>query len=132
MGHMAWHDSRHSAASTERSHGWRRLRAHETDVQSVTTAGMPRSADLTRRQIQYAVAMTIRLICFILAVAVPFGPLTWLFIVAATVLPYVAVVLANATSGQPSRGSLVSPTRELPSLSDPVVYRVPPTRDERK
>lgn len=99
---------------------WGKRPRHE--VHSVTTAGN-RNEDLPRRQIQYAVAMTIRIICFLLAVIVPFGPLTWVFIVAATVMPYVAVLLANATSGQPSHGSLVSPTRELPSLADPTAFQ---------
>lgn len=99
-------------------------RSHR-EVQSVTTAGQPRSDDLTRRQIQYAVAMSIRIICFILAVVVPIGPLTWAFVAGAMVLPYIAVVLANASNGESSRGSLVSPDREMPRLSDRVSYRLP-------
>jgi 1,4-dihydroxy-2-naphthoate octaprenyltransferase len=45
--------------------------------------------------IRYAVAMTIRFVCVILAVVVQ-GWAVWIFIAGAVLLPYFAVVLANA------------------------------------
>lgn len=45
----------------------------------------------------YAITMGIRTVCFILVFAVqPMGWWTWVFAIAAAVLPYIAVVIANA------------------------------------
>lgn len=66
-------------------------------VHSVTTARKSRSEDQRSRYIQYTVAMSIRFACFIAAFFVH-GPLMWVAIAGAVVLPYVAVVLANATN----------------------------------
>jgi hypothetical protein len=72
----------------------RRGRDHETVI-SVTTAQPGRSEDLDRRIVRYAWMMSIRIVCFVLAVLTP-SPWRWMFVVAAIFLPYVAVVLANA------------------------------------
>jgi hypothetical protein len=48
---------------------------------------------------RYAITMTIRIICFALMVFVqPYGWYTWVFAAAAALLPYIAVVFANAGS----------------------------------
>ncbi len=44
---------------------------------------------------RYLVSMGVRTACFLLAVVVH-GPLRWVFVLAAIVLPYIAVVFANA------------------------------------
>ena len=44
---------------------------------------------------RYLISMAIRTACVILAVVVS-GPLRWIFIVGAVILPYIAVVMANA------------------------------------
>lgn len=45
----------------------------------------------------YAITMGIRTVCFILVFTVqPMGWWTWVFAIAAAVLPYIAVVFANA------------------------------------
>jgi len=45
----------------------------------------------------YVITMSIRMICFVLMFVVqPMGWWTWLFGIAAAVLPYIAVVFANA------------------------------------
>ena len=59
-----------------------------------------RSADRTpttwtRGSTRYLISMGIRTVCVVLAVVVD-GPLRWVFVVGAIVLPYVAVVMANA------------------------------------
>ena len=72
----------------------RRERADETVI-SVTSAQPGRSEDLDRRIARYAWMMSIRIVCFVLAVITP-SPWRWMFIVAAVFLPYIAVVLANA------------------------------------
>jgi hypothetical protein len=46
---------------------------------------------------QYVITMAIRMACFLLMFFVqPFGWWTWVFGIAAAVLPYIAVVFANA------------------------------------
>ena len=45
--------------------------------------------------VRYAIAMGIRLLCFVLAVVVR-NWMTWVFLGLAVVLPYIAVTLANA------------------------------------
>jgi len=51
--------------------------------------------DQRDRQVRYLISMTIRVVCFGLAIVVD-GPLRWVFITGAVFLPYVAVVFANA------------------------------------
>jgi hypothetical protein len=53
--------------------------------------------------------MTIRTICFVLAV-VTGGPIRWVFVSAALVLPYIAVVMANAVG----TGAGAAPTAFVP------------------
>ncbi len=68
--------------------------ADETVI-SVTSAQPGRSEDLDSRIARYAWMMSMRIVCFVLAVLTP-SPWRWMFIVAAVFLPSVAVVLANA------------------------------------
>jgi hypothetical protein len=88
-------------------------------VQSVTTAHQGRTDDLDRRQRRYLMTMGIRIGCLPLAVFVD-GWARWVFILGAVVLPYVAVVIANAVA-PPQRGKLtpVAPEirRSLPASS---------------
>ncbi len=69
------------------------------EVYSITTAPEPLADDMARRQKRYLVQMGVRVLCFAAAV------LTWgriplwaslVLIVAAVVLPYSAVLFANA------------------------------------
>ena len=60
----------------------------------MTSAQPGRSEDLDSRIVRYAWMMSIRIVCFVLAVVTP-SPWRWMFIVAAVFLPYIAVVLAN-------------------------------------
>ena len=60
---------------------------------------LPRAPrDEARERVRhYAITMGIRTVCFILVFTVqPMGWWTWVFAIAAAVLPYVAVVFANA------------------------------------
>lgn len=69
-------------------------------VQSITGAQEPLADDIARRTHRYLVQMTIRVVCFIGAVVVDHWT-RWLLLVGAVVLPYVAVVLANAGRERP-------------------------------
>src|SRR5262245_53176672 len=64
-------------------------------VYSVTGARSSLSDDVKSRQRRYAAAMSIRTLCFVLCVFTP-SPLKWIFFTGALVLPYFAVVMANA------------------------------------
>jgi hypothetical protein len=71
--------------------------AHRRDepVQSVTTARPSHSDDIDARQKRYLLIMAIRIACIPPAIIVE-GWLRWAFILGAVVLPYIAVVVANA------------------------------------
>ena len=68
----------------------------EPEAVRITSAAASHEADLANRQRRYAISMTIRTVCFVAAVAVGPGWLRWVLIAGAVLLPYVAVVLANA------------------------------------
>jgi hypothetical protein len=66
----------------------------------ITSAAPSHSDDLGARQRRYVISMSIRTVCFLLAV-VSFTQewpawVMWGFLIASLVLPYVAVVMANA------------------------------------
>lgn len=64
---------------------------------TITTARTGRSQDIHRREVRYLISMGIRTVCFVLAIVIQ-NPVRWAFVGAAFVLPYVAVVIANAAS----------------------------------
>lgn len=76
------------------------------DIQSVTDAPGSAAEDQGARMRRYFTAMGLRGVCFVLAI-VTTGWLRWTFVTGAVVLPYIAVVLANAvgpsTTGQITR-----------------------------
>jgi fatty acid desaturase len=66
------------------------------DAVRITTARSSAAEDMRSRQKRYAWSMSIRLVCFIAAVAVGPGVLRWVLVAAAVFLPLFAVVMANA------------------------------------
>jgi hypothetical protein len=68
------------------------------DAIRITTAAPSPAEDTAARQRRYLFSMGVRTICFVGAVIVD-GWLRWVLIAAAIVLPYIAVVAANAVSG---------------------------------
>ena len=86
------------------------------EVHSITSAPEPLTDDMARRQKRYLVQMGVRIVCFAAAV------LSWgripmwaslLLIIAAVVLPYSAVLFANAgRERRDSDGTLMS-AREI-------------------
>lgn len=68
---------------------------------------------------RYALTMTIRIVCFALMVLVqPYGWYTWVFGIAAAVLPYIAVVFANAGSDS-TDAPAESPVQQLDTPRPP-------------
>jgi hypothetical protein len=103
---------------------------HETP-QSATSLPAAPEREVDRRSTRYLIMMGIRVACFALMVFVrPYGWYTWLFCIAAVLLPYIAVVLANV--GQESKTpAAVDPERALPAAptvapepESPTVIRV--------
>jgi threonine/homoserine/homoserine lactone efflux protein len=99
----------------------RRARGGETPIR-ITTAATSRNADIAARQRRYLIAMGIRTLCFLMVALVAIthvGPswFPWIFVVGALVLPYVAVVMANAAETKSDAFELrdgSSRDRELP------------------
>ncbi|MGC5166035.1 DUF3099 domain-containing protein [Luteimicrobium sp. DT211] len=77
--------------------------AGDDEVVSITSAPESRHDEQSRRMRVYAIQMAVRLLCFLGAILVPSWPVRIVLIVGAVVLPYTAVIFANA-SGQ-RRGS---------------------------
>lgn len=69
---------------------------------SVTSVGDSPETERRKRFIQYTVAMIIRVICIFLAVLID-NWLRWVFIAGAVLLPYFAVIAANAVGNSRSR-----------------------------
>ncbi|MDT0185692.1 DUF3099 domain-containing protein [Microbacterium sp. ARD31] len=66
------------------------------DAVRITTARSSAAEDMRSRQRRYALSMTIRLVCFVAAVAVGPGALRWVLVGCAVFLPLFAVIMANA------------------------------------
>ena len=87
------------------------------DAVRITTANTSSGDDIAARQRRYLLAMGFRTVCFVAAI---FVTLTWarvVLIAAALVLPYVAVVMANAGASKSDEFALVdgaSANREIP------------------
>jgi hypothetical protein len=73
----------------------RRGAAPAPEVYGITTARRGQRDDVHDRMVKYAVSMGVRMVCLVLAFVVH-GWLAWVFVAGAVILPYVAVLLANA------------------------------------
>lgn len=69
--------------------------AKQQAVSSITALPQSPTEDRHNRMRNYLIAMGIRLACVLLCFVVQ-GPWLWVFAIGALVLPYLAVVLANA------------------------------------
>lgn len=66
---------------------------------SISSAKYAHSEEIPGRMKRYVISMAIRTICFIGAVIAP-SPYRWFLIAGAVLLPYFAVVIANAGQEQ--------------------------------
>ena len=94
------------------------MNQHPDQPVVITSARMSHSEDLRRRQRRYLVSMGIRTVCFVLAI-VASGPLRWSLVAGAIFLPYVAVVLANATDRRTRSAPASFPVEDVPLLDTP-------------
>ena len=83
----------------------------------ITTASTSAEADLAKRQRRYLFSMSIRTVCFVGAIIANHGWLMWTLIFGALVLPYVAVVMANASTTKSDGFALVDHGIQRPQLS---------------
>ena len=67
----------------------------------ITSARRSRSEEIAARQRRYLLTMGLRLVMFLLALALLRGPWQWIGIAAAVVLPWVAVIVANGGEPKP-------------------------------
>ena len=94
-------------------------------VHSITGAAQAHSDDLDTRIRRYLISMAIRTICVILVLVIH-SPVRWAFAVLAIVLPYVAVVMANAAGSRRRPGNPPVPiTRIALTESSPIPQSVP-------
>jgi hypothetical protein len=98
-------------------------------IQSATS--LPPSPDEERRgrMIKYTIAMSLRFVCFFVALAMSFPPSWWTLIpvAGAVILPYIAVVVAN-TVVQPRVADVERPGGLVPMPPTPLI---PGPRAER-
>ncbi|MBS0024750.1 DUF3099 domain-containing protein [Microbacterium paraoxydans] len=88
-------------------------------VPAVTSLPQSPGDESDHRVRRYALTMTIRIVCFGLMFFVqPLGWYTWVFALAAAVLPYIAVVFANAGSDS-TETAAESPLHELDAPAAP-------------
>ncbi|MDQ0645383.1 DUF3099 domain-containing protein [Microbacterium murale] len=87
---------------------------------AVTSLPQAPQDEATGRVRRYVLTMVIRMVCFGLTLFVtPYGWYTWVFAIATAVLPYIAVVFANAINPTTTSGA-ESPTQQLPASVSPV------------
>ena len=113
-----------------------RERSDQHDAVRITTAAESRNADIAVRQRRYLLSMSLRTLCFVGAILASLAGIHWLWpilIVGALVLPYVAVVMANATSRREDGFALLDEglgRPELPQGSE-AVQASPPSGPPR-
>ena len=92
-------------------------RTRRPDVSLVTDAKRPLSEDIAFRERRYLLMMGIRVVCFVVAIALFVAHAGWLAAipaVGAIVIPYFAVVFANGGREPSSAGGLVPYEPNLP------------------
>lgn len=101
---------------------------HAAEVPSITSAPEPLEEDQARRTRRYLVQMGIRIVCFLGAILVDVGWVRWTLVVAAVVLPYSAVLFANAGRDRVSYDT--SPMTEVPQVPPATLPAPDPARPE--
>jgi hypothetical protein len=86
-------------------------------VPSITSAPEPLAVDQARRTRSYFIQMSIRVVCIIGAVAVD-GWLRWALVAAAVVLPYSAVLIANAGRDHAEHDTSPVTPKAAPALTE--------------
>ena len=86
----------------------------------ITSATRSHREDIAGRQRRYLISMTIRTVCFVLAVVSIGHWFMWLFLAASFFLPTIAVVVANSSSGpDPGGPAFFDPDLDTRALEGP-------------
>ena len=98
----------------------RDARREQDEAIRITTASSSRDLDIAVRQKRYLFSMTLRSLCFVGAIIAALAHVGWLWpilIAGALILPYIAVVMANATSSKSDGFSLIDSQYGRPELT---------------
>jgi hypothetical protein len=109
------------------------VRRRKANVQLVTQARPPLSADIAFRQRRYLIMMAIRVVCFVIAVVLFTNGAGWLTAipaVGAIVIPYFAVVFANGGREPSSQRGFREYEPRLPERFSPPPQEHHPGRAE--
>jgi hypothetical protein len=92
----------------------------------ISDIGSSRTAEIRDRERRYVVLMLFRVVCFIAATLIFHGPARWLAVALAVMLPWLAVVLANAPKVKAVRHAVYQPkpARATPTLEPGREHRV--------
>ena len=96
-----------------------------TEVYTITEAQRPLSTEQAGRTRRYLISMGIRTACVLAAIVVPGWP-RWILIAGAVVLPYLAVVVANAGRENDEPGELGVTHAPQTALTGGPTYLDPP------
>lgn len=88
-------------------------------VHSITGAVQPHSDDMDARIKRYLFSMALRTLCVVLVLVID-SPIRWVFAVLAVILPYIAVVMANAAGSRRRPGAAPVPIARVPIVAGPV------------
>jgi hypothetical protein len=103
----------------------RRQRDAETSIR-ITTAGSSRGDEIAGRQRRYLLAMAVRTGCVVAAVSVGDTWFRWVLIAGGVLIPYVAVVLANAVNSRDDGFSLMEPMGSERELASGTAQKIGP------
>ncbi len=92
------------------------------EVYTITATNRALSSEQSGRTKRYLISMGIRTACVLAAIVVPGWP-KWIFIASAVVLPYLAVVIANAGRVNDESGSMGVVPVSLPSAASAQEYQ---------
>jgi hypothetical protein len=92
----------------------RDARRRQDEVVGITAARPPLSQDIAARNRRYMLQMSTRVVCFLGAVAIDHW-VRWVLLVGAVLLPYTAVVLANAGRERGSDPGTLADLNALPA-----------------
>ncbi len=101
-------DEQRRSARPETAAGRSSRSTADEPVHSITGAVSPHSDDLDARIRRYLISMSVRVLCVILAIVIHarwHHWSWWIFAVGAVILPYVAVVMANAVDTRAGAGA---------------------------
>ncbi|RZS82774.1 DUF3099 family protein [Motilibacter rhizosphaerae] len=103
------------------------FRPDSRQAYEITGLARSRAEDIAARRRRYTFGMALRTICFVSAI-VTTGWVRWTFVVGAIVLPYIAVVIANA-GREPNRTLPPVAMPERRALPAPPSAQLPPQAD---